>query len=57
MNNTLFHQFTVLHYFGEFTAIGKKKVHEATDSILVKEGRVEITYLFKPSCILSQLFF
>ena len=42
--NTVLQIFIVLHYFGEFTAIGKKPdvVHETADLILVEEGRVEI---------------
>ena len=39
--------FTVLHYFRELIAAGKQQgmVHETADPILVKEGRVKITYL------------
>ena len=48
MHNTLLQIFTVLHYFGELIAVGMRQdmVDETVDSILVKEGRVEITFLF-----------
>ena len=48
LHNTHLQIFTVLHYFGELTAIGMRQdmVDETVDSILVKEGRVEITFLF-----------
>ena len=44
--------FTVIHYFGELIAIGMRQdmVDETVDSILVKEGRVEITFLFHSNC-------
>ena len=44
---------------GEFIAVGKKHdmVHETADSILVKEGKVEMTYLFHSNCIISQYCF
>ena len=40
--------FTVLHYFGELTAVGmgQDMVDETVDSILVKEDGVEITVVF-----------
>ena len=51
--------FTVLHYFGELIAIGIRPdlVGETVDSILVKEGGVEITFLFHSICIISQCCF
>ena len=53
--NTLLQIFTVLHYFGELLAIGMRQdmVGETVDSILVKKGGVEITFLFHSVCILS----
>ena len=40
--------FTILHYFGELIAIGMRQdiVDETVDSIVVKEGRIDITVLF-----------
>ena len=59
MHNTLLHIFTVLNYFGELIAIGMKQdiEGETVDSILVKEGRVEITFLFHSICVISQYCF
>ena len=56
---TLLHIFTVLHYFGELTAIGMRQdmVDETVDSMLVKEDRVEITFLFHSNCLISQCCF
>ena len=50
--------FTVLHYFGELIAIGMRQdmVDETVDSIQVKEGRVEITFLFHSNCYIAMLF-
>ena len=51
--------FTVLHHFGELIAIGMRldMVDETVDAILVKEGRVEITFLFHSNCLISQSCF
>ena len=59
MHNTFLQIFTVLHYFGELIAIGMKQdmVDETVDSILVKEGKVEITFLFHSKCSVSQRCF
>ena len=59
MNNTLLQILTVLPYFGELIAIGMRQdmVDETVDSILVKEGRVEITFLFHSNCLISQYYF
>ena len=59
MRNNLLQIFTVLHCFGELTAIGMRQdmVDETVDSILVKEGRVEITFLFHPLCLILQCGF
>ena len=59
MHNTLLQIFTVLHYFGELIAIGmgQDMVDETVDSILVKEGRVEITSLFHSNCLISRCCF
>ena len=42
----------LVHYFGEIIAIGLRQdmVDETVGSILVKEGRVEITFLFHSNC-------
>ena len=55
MHNTLLQIFEVLYYFGELIATGMKQdmVDETVDSILVKDGRVEITFLFH-SVLISQ---
>ena len=49
---------TVLHYFGEFIAIGMRQdmVDETVDSIVIKEGRVEITFLFHSNFNIAMLF-
>ena len=50
----------VLHYFGELIAIGMRQdsmVDKTVDSILVKEGRVEITFLFHSNYLISQCCF
>ena len=54
--NNLLQVFTVFHYFGELIAIGMRQfmAGETVDSILVKEGTVEITYLFHSICLISQ---
>ena len=59
MHNTLLQILTVLHYFGELIAIGMRQamVGETVDLILVKEGGVEIAFLFHSICILSQCYF
>ena len=59
MHNTLLQIFTVLHYFGELNVIGmgEDMVDETADLILVKEGRVEITFLFHSNCLISQCCF
>ena len=59
MNNTLLQIFTVLHYFGELIAIGMRQdmVDATVDSILVKEGRVEITFLFHSNYLILQWCF
>ena len=59
MHNTLLQIFTILHYFGELIAVGMRQdlVDETVDSILVKEGRVEITFLFHSNCLISQCCF
>ena len=51
--------FIVLHYFGELIAIGVRQfmVGETVDSILVKEGGVEITFIFHSICLISQCCF
>ena len=48
VHNNLLQILTVLHYFGELSAIGMRQfiVGETVDSILVKEDRVEIIFLF-----------
>ena len=55
VHNTLLQIFTVLYYFGKLIAIGMRQdmVDETVDSILVKEGRVEITFLFHSNCLIS----
>ena len=50
VHNIFLQTCTVLHYFGELIAIGMAV--ETEDSILVKEGRVEISFLFHPNCII-----
>ena len=59
MHNNLLQIFTVLHSFGELIAIGMKQFMEGetVDSILLKEGRVEITFLFPSICLISQCCF
>ena len=59
MHKTLLQIFTVLHYFGELIAVGMRQdmVDETVDSILVKDGRVEITFLFHSNCLISQCCF
>ena len=59
LHNTLLQIFTVLHYFGEFIAVAMRQdmVDETVDSILVKEGRIEITFLFHSNCLISQYCF
>ena len=59
MNNNLLQIFTLLHYFGELIAIGMRQfmVGETVDSILVKEGRFEIAFLFHSICLISQCCF
>ena len=59
MHNNLLQIFTVLHYFGELIAIGMRQfmVGATVDSILVKEGRVEISFLFHSVCLISQCCF
>ena len=59
VHNTLLQIFTVLHYFGELIAIGIRQdmVDEYVDSILVREDRVEITFLFHSNCLISQCCF
>ena len=56
VHNTLLQIFTVLHYFGELIAVGMRQAmaDETVDSILAKEGRIEITFLFHSNCIISQ---
>ena len=51
--------FTFLHYFGELIAIGMRQfmVGETVDSILVKEDRFEIAFLFHSICLISQCCF
>ena len=58
MHNTLLQILKVLHYFGEFIAIGMRQdmLDETVDSILIKEGSVEIT-LFHSNCLISQCCF
>ena len=48
VHNTIWQIITGLHYSGELIAIGMRLdlVDETVDSILAKEGRVEITILF-----------
>ena len=47
--------FTILHYLGEFIANGMRQfmVGDTVDSILVKEGGVEINFLFHSICLIS----
>ena len=51
VHNILLQIFTVLHCLGELISVGMRHdmVDETVDSILVKEGRVEITVLFHSS--------
>ena len=59
VHNNLLQIFTVLHYFGELIAVGMRQfmVGETVDSRLVKERRVEITFLFHSVCLISQCCF
>ena len=51
----------MLPCFGELIATGMRldiiMVNETVDSILVKEGGVEITFLFHSNCLISQWCF
>ena len=51
VHNILLQIFTVLHCLRELISVGMRQdmVDETVDSILVKEGRVEITVLFHSS--------
>ena len=59
MHNNLLQIFTVLHYFGELIAIDMRQfmVGETVDSILVNEGRIEITFLFHSIYLIWQCCF
>ena len=59
MHNTPLQIFTALHCFGELLAIGMglDMVDETVDSILVREGRVEITFLYHSNCLILQCCF
>ena len=59
MHNTLLQIFTVLPYLGEPNAIRMRQdmADETVDLILVKEGMVEITFLFHSKCLISQRCF
>ena len=39
------------------TGMRQDMVDETVDSILVKDGRVEITFLFQSNCLVSQCCF
>ena len=59
VHNNLLQIFIVLHYFEELIAISMRQdmVGETVDSIPVKEGRVEITFLFQSICLMLQCCF
>ena len=59
VHNNVLQIFTVLHYFGDRIAIGMRQfmIDETVDLILVKEGRVEITFLFHFICLTLQCCF
>ena len=47
VHNIILQIFIVFHYFGDLIAIGMRQdiVNETGDSIVIKEDRIEITFL------------